>query len=409
MRLIEDVLAPWLDQMRETAGGFDLFDAHTHIGRNDPDGFRQTPDELLAGLGRCDARALVFPMHEPDGSGDANDEAIAAAAGSDSRLVAFCRVQPRDGATAVTEARRALDAGARGIKLHPRAERFTLSEPTVRDIVALAHERHAPVLIHAGRGIPALGRDTVELSGEFTDATLILAHCAISDIAWLWRALPEHPNVLIDTSWWHPSDLTALFALAPPGNVVWASDSPYGQPLPSAVMALRCALQAGLTPGQVQEVAGRQLARVLDGEAPRHAGPPPGAAAARALDPLVERVIAHLTTTIGRAFGRTDYAETLDLARLACAVGVDMPNARLFSEVLELLDLFEENREPPPDGRPLPLAARFLLMALFLARTPDVPLPDRPGSPAPARDGARPGDGVFHGGLSPAEFPGAER
>ncbi len=404
---VDAALRPFYDRLVSDVGGLDLYDAHTHIGANDPDGFRQTPEELLAWLAPVDARGVVFPMHEPDGYPEANDTAMAAAADSDGRLVAFCRVDPR--AEPVAEAARCLDAGARGIKLHPRAERFTLSEPTVRDIVALAHERHAPVLIHAGRGIPALGRDTVELSGEFTDATLILAHCAISDIAWLWRALPEHPNVLIDTSWWHPSDLTALFALAPPGNVVWASDSPYGQPLPSAVMALRCALQAGLTPGQVQEVAGRQLARVLDGEAPRHAGPPPGAAAARALDPLVERVIAHLTTTIGRAFGRTDYAETLDLARLACAVGVDMPNARLFSEVLELLDLFEENREPPPDGRPLPLAARFLLMALFLARTPDVPLPDRPGSPAPTRDGARPGDGVFHGGLSPAEFPGAER
>jgi uncharacterized protein len=404
---VDAALRPFYDRLVSDVGGLDLYDAHTHIGANDPDGFRQTPEELLAWLAPVDARGVVFPMHEPDGYPEANDTAMAAAADSDGRLVAFCRVDPR--AEPVAEAARCLDAGARGIKLHPRAERFTLSEPTVRDIVALAHERHAPVLIHAGRGIPALGRDTVELSGEFTDATLILAHCAISDIAWLWRALPEHPNVLIDTSWWHPSDLTALFALAPPGNVVWASDSPYGQPLPSAVMALRCALQAGLTPGQVQEVAGRQLARVLDGEAPRHAGPPPGAAAARALDPLVERVIAHLTTTIGRAFGRTDYAETLDLARLACAVGVDMPNARLFSEVLELLDLFEENREPPPDGRPLPLAARFLLMALFLARTPDVPLPDRPGSPPPTPDGARPGDGVFHGGLSPAEFPGAER
>jgi len=404
---VDAALRPFYDRLVSDVGGLDLYDAHTHIGANDPDGFRQTPEELLAWLAPVDARGVVFPMHEPDGYPEANDTAMAAAADSDGRLVAFCRVDPR--AEPVAEAARCLDAGARGIKLHPRAERFTLSEPSVRDIVALAHERHAPVLIHAGRGIPALGRDTVELSGEFTDATLILAHCAISDIAWLWRALPEHPNVLIDTSWWHPSDLTALFALAPPGNVVWASDSPYGQPLPSAVMALRCALQAGLTPGQVQEVAGRQLARVLDGEAPTHAGPPPGAAAARALDPLVERVIAHLTTTIGRAFGRTDYAETLDLARLACAVGVDMPNARLFSEVLELLDLFEENREPPPDGRPLPLAARFLLMALFLARTPDVPLPDRPGSPPPTPDGARPGDGVFHGGLSPAEFPGAER
>jgi hypothetical protein len=64
----------------------------------------------------------------------------------------------------------------------------------VRDIIALAHERELPVLIHAGRGIPALGQDTVKLSEEFRGARLILAHCAISDLAWLWRLLPDHPK-----------------------------------------------------------------------------------------------------------------------------------------------------------------------------------------------------------------------
>ncbi len=118
-----------------------------------------------------------------------------------------------------TEARRCLDAGAGGIKLHPRAEQFTLSEPSVRELVAAAHEQKATVLIHAGRGIPALGQDTVRLSGEFPDARLILAHCAISDLAWLWRELPDHPNLFIDTSWWAPADVLAMFALCPPGNI----------------------------------------------------------------------------------------------------------------------------------------------------------------------------------------------
>ena len=66
-------------------------------------------------------------MHEPAGYPPANDRVLEAAAASDGRLVAFCRVDPH--ATRCAEARRCLDAGARGIKLHPRAEQFTLSEP----------------------------------------------------------------------------------------------------------------------------------------------------------------------------------------------------------------------------------------------------------------------------------------
>ena len=143
----------------------------------------------------------------------------------------------------------------------------------MRDIVALAHERRVPVLIHAGRGIPALGQDTVRLSGEFTDARLILAHAAISDLAWLWRVLPEHPNLFVDTAWWDPADMLAMFTLCPPGNLLWASDSPYGRPLVSAVLHLRFALQAGLGTDAIRSIAGAQLERLLDGGEPLDAGP----------------------------------------------------------------------------------------------------------------------------------------
>jgi hypothetical protein len=69
------------------------FDAHTHIGANDPDGFKQTPAELMDVLSRVDARAAVFPMHEPDGYPAANDAALAAAEASNGRLYAFARIE----------------------------------------------------------------------------------------------------------------------------------------------------------------------------------------------------------------------------------------------------------------------------------------------------------------------------
>jgi len=382
---VDAALRPWLDRIADDVGPLGLVDAHTHIGANDPDGFRQTPEELLEVLARADARGVVFPMHEPDGYADANDRALGTAAESGGRLDAFCRVDPRD--DAVAEAVRCLGAGARGINLHPRAEQFTLSEPAVRDLVALAHEHRVPVLIHAGRGIPALGQDTVRLSGEFPGARLILAHAAISDLAWLWHVLPEHPNVFVDTAWWNPSDLIALFTVVPPGQILWASDSPYGQPVPAAVQSLRCALQAGLTAEQVRGVAGEQMTRLLAGEDPVDLGPPPGPPAT-ALHPLLERVVVHLSTTIARAFIRGDYTETLALARLGCAVGDDAPHAPVFGAVIELLDAFEEHLAPPPDGRPFPPAGRFLTAALHVARTPDVPLPATGAHAPPTRDEA---------------------
>ena len=188
-------------------------------------------------------------MHEPDGYPAANDVAIAAAAAVGRAARRVLPLDPRVDAAA--EARRCLDAGAVGIKLHPRAEQFTLDEPGVRELVAVAHERGVPVLIHAGRGIPALGQDTVRLSGEFPDARLILAHAAISDLAWLWRVLPDHPNVFIDTAWWNPADLIALFALVAPSQILWASDSPYGLPITSARRARALRAAGGLNPNAI--------------------------------------------------------------------------------------------------------------------------------------------------------------
>ena len=161
------------------------------------------------------------------------------------------------------------------------------AENLLRELVALAHERRVPVLIHAGRGIPALGQHTVALSGEFPDAKLILAHGAISDLAWLWKVMPEHPNLFVDTAWWNPADLMALFCLAPPAQILWASDSPYGLPVMSAIVALRCALQAGVPPEAVRSIGGGQMERLLAGDS-RTARPVPDLTRLRAAPPIRE-------------------------------------------------------------------------------------------------------------------------
>jgi predicted TIM-barrel fold metal-dependent hydrolase len=135
-----DALRPWTEIVRDQIPDLELFDAHTHLGQNDPDGLKQTMEQLLAGLELAHARgAFVFPMHEPDGYPPANDAVIEAALESGGLLVPFCRVNPHD--APVAEAKRCLANGARGIKLHPRAEQFTLDHPRVRDLVGRTSAR----------------------------------------------------------------------------------------------------------------------------------------------------------------------------------------------------------------------------------------------------------------------------
>jgi len=375
----DEVIRPWYEHaMQELAAGAPLLDVHGHVGFNDPDGFTFSGDQLMATLIAAEARGVVMPMHEPDGYPEANDRILGEARAADGRLYAFCRIDPKK--DAVAEATRCIDAGARGIKLHPRAEGFELSDPEIEPLLAFAHERRLPVLVHAGRGIPTLARDAVALAGRFPDARIILAHAAICDLSWIWRVAPDHPNLFIDTAWWHPDDLAALFAFVPPGQLLFGSDLPYFTPFMSATMAVRFGLQAGLSPEQLAGILGGQAERLLAGDEPLDLGPAPGPEGF-AYSLLLERLTSVLVIAVGRMLmGRTGY-EPLALARLACNLGDDdAPEAPVARSVLALLERQEQfARENPGDGPPLGTGIRSIMLAACVSRTPDVPLPEVPG------------------------------
>jgi predicted TIM-barrel fold metal-dependent hydrolase len=366
------MIAPWAAQARDAVPGVRLFDAHTHLGQNDPDGMKQTPAELLQVLSGAEAvGAFTFPMHEPDGYRAANDMVIEAAASSDGRLVPFCRVRPDTG-TAVDEARRALAAGAKGIKLHPRAEQFTLDHPAVRELAQIANERRLPILIHAGRGIPALGRHTVALAGEFPDARFILAHAGITDLAWIWRVAADLPNLLFDTAWFMGADLRALYTLVPPGQILFASDAPYGNTLLSGVTQIRLGLQLGLSDDQIRSVMSEQSLRIASGLPLQPAGPALGEVE-RAPHVLLDRVAQFLMMGMILSIRAPDAGpEMLALAQLACDVPDEIDDAPLFAALRSLMSgYFELVAADPGDRR----TRGLLMLAATIAATPDVPLP----------------------------------
>ena len=370
------LVTQWLDPLLAELPGLSFFDAHTHIGSNDPDGARCTAEELLALLATVDARAVVFPMREPDGYPEANDRVVSEAAVSEGRLVPFCRLDPHE--DPVGEASRCVERGARGIKLHPREEAFALDAAPVRQIFAFAHERRLPVLIHAGRGIPALGRHSLDLAAEFPDSRVILAHAVVSDVSWIWGHLADHPNVFIDTSWWNPVDLVTLFAYVPPGRILFASDAPYGMPVMNAILTLRCALQVGLSAEQVTTVMGDQLDRLLAGKKPIDTGPAPGPPDI-ATDLILDRVFAYLIVGLGRLIVGAPADEMVALARLGCTVDDQAPQAPVCRAMAALIDLGEQMASASADlttPSPQRLAALGpLLLAATLAATPRVPVP----------------------------------
>ena len=351
----------------------DWFDAHTHLGQNDPDGRRATAEEILGGLDAAGHhRALIFAMHEPGGYTAANDAVLAACAASDGRLLPLARVSP-NAEDAVAEARRCLAAGARGFKLHPRSDAFTLPHPAVEQVVALAHEARAPVLFHAGRGIPHLGEAVVDLARRYPGARLILAHAGISDLAWIPPHAVALPNLFFDTAWWSIADQLQLYAHVPPSRILYASDMPYGAGALAAFIFRRCAAAVGLGDDAVRAIAGGQVARVVAGEEPLDVGPAPGPGALGPREVDAERVVTYASVATQVAFRGADPTEPLQLARLACRTWRTDALADLLAVCDEVLELALEAREARPED---PLAiAPGALVAMVLAGTPTVGVP----------------------------------
>jgi uncharacterized protein len=364
-----EALRPLLMSGRAAFGDAAWFDAHTHIGEHDPDGRTATAADIVQGLDDAGhARALVFAMHEPDGYPAANDAVLAAVAASGGRLDALARVDP-NAPGAVDEARRCLDAGARGIKLHPRSDAFGLPHPVVTELVALAAERRAIVLFHAGRGIPRLGAAAADLARANPDARLILAHAGISDVAQLAPQLPGLPNLLFDTAWWQVSDVLALFTLVPPGQILYASDMPYGPGIVTAFALERAGRAVGLPEATLAAIAGGHLSRIVAGEELLDLGPAPGPDVLGPRSTAHERIVSYLSAATFGTWAGGDPEQPISLARLAVVDGAD--------PLLDLVDelMAQAQAERAADGDQ-PLAGLIpLIVAQFLAGTPTAGVP----------------------------------
>ena len=271
-------MAEWDEELRrELPDGAEIFDAHTHLG-TDIDGMAGIYDDLLRGMDKYGiSRAFMFCLDEPDrhpAFRAGNDRTLAFAERSKGRLIPFVRLDLSE--DPIEEATRCLDRGARGIKLHPRAQKFLLNDERLSPIFELAAERNVPVLIHGGRGLPPIADDLARVVDRYPRARLIVAHAGIADLAALADRLGGKAGVYFDTSVWSPLDLLGLYRLVGPEQVVYASDYPYGQQPASLLIALRTARLAQLSEGEVRGVLAGNVQRIADGEPPLEPSAPKG-------------------------------------------------------------------------------------------------------------------------------------
>jgi predicted TIM-barrel fold metal-dependent hydrolase len=301
-----------------------VVDAHTHLGR-DEDGQSLDAAGLIGFLDQVGptARACTFPLHDPErapGYRAPNDRVLRWAQESDGRLYPYCRLDPAE--DPVGEAERCLARGARGIKLHPRAQAFGFGNQAAESIWKVAAEANVPILIHAGRGMPRMD-PLADLALRYPDVVLVLAHAAIADQGMFATKLAEHPNVVYDTSTFSVFDLIELFARVPAERIVFASDVPYGRPLGALHTVLRIAMYAGLDDRERTSLVGATMANILE-RRPLADPKPPRVPEIRPISGRLARINGYVLMSFAAALGSgppPDFSRGLPfvaMARAAC-------------------------------------------------------------------------------------------
>jgi predicted TIM-barrel fold metal-dependent hydrolase len=274
----QQLLGRWDEQLRrELPADQPIFDAHVHLG-HDIDGMVGVYEDLERIQERYGIRkAFMFCLDESDREPAfraGNDRTLAFAERSEGRLIPFVRLDLTE--DPLDEARRCLARGARGIKLHPRAQRFLLNDERLEPIFELAAAERVPILIHGGRGLPPIAADLCRLVERHPEAQLIIAHAGIADLEQLASRLAGKPGVFWDTSVWSPVDLLDFYRRVPPEQIVWASDYPYGQQPASLLIGLRTARVAGFDKAQMRELLWGNANRIAERQPPLEPSRPIG-------------------------------------------------------------------------------------------------------------------------------------
>ena len=274
-------MRPWLDRILQDTGPLELYDAHTHVGQNDPDGYKQTPDAAArrARAGRRarrrlpDARAGRLPRGQRR-----RDRGRRRRARPARRVLPRqpARRRARRGASARSTRARAASSCTRAPSSSAWTSRPSPSSSRSRTSAAL------PVLIHAGRGIPALGRDHGPARraqpGRAPDPRPrrdLRPRLAVARAA----RPPQRPDRHGVVEPGRPRG--AVRARAAGERRVGERLALRPIPMFSAVMALRCALQAGVGPARCAASPARRSRACSTGTRPADLGPPPGPPTAR--------------------------------------------------------------------------------------------------------------------------------
>jgi len=146
-----------------------------------------------------------------------------------------------------------INAGARGIKLHPMAQGFDVRDRRMDELFRTCSQRRFPVLIHCGRVSNARLNEysdfecIVPVIEKYPELPVILAHMADGHIDRCLEVSKRYSNVFLDTSivitgypdimnvnepsWLDDGQVVSIINQVGADRIIFGSDFPWGSPI----------------------------------------------------------------------------------------------------------------------------------------------------------------------------------
>ena len=206
--------------------GYDVIDAHAHLGRYDYAVSDFSAESVVAVMDRLGVGQIMFSSLECIGSHvrEGNDEVLQAMRDFPGRVLGYVVVWPESPKAVRREVEERLAQGFVAIKFHI-GNGFDYTDAAYAPAFEIANERRLPVLLHTYGAQAGLGQ-VPELAERYPEATFLLAHAGVGTIEEYTRVAREHEHVYLDlcTSMCPVGVVEQLVSDAPVEKILWGSD-----------------------------------------------------------------------------------------------------------------------------------------------------------------------------------------
>jgi len=247
-----------------------IIDAHAHADENEIWGWYDPPEKVIALMDEAGIdMAIITPYVDDPGPSPGLKNLKRYIAKFPDRLIGFPRIDPKFGQRSIDIFERSIRENPlmKGLKLHPISNLVKPFAPLCLELIRKAGELGVPVFIHCGDKVPALPLQIARAAALCPNTTIICHMGGYFHAEEILYCARRHSNLVLDTSSTpYPVIIRQAIEVLGPDRVVFATDSPAGDPI-SELQKIR---MLNLKPDVEERVLWKNIADILHLEAGRN-------------------------------------------------------------------------------------------------------------------------------------------